>query len=63
MLVDVERIGLLRKVVCAHGAARLCRFVFWLTKSNDEKRCGKRGKDNERRGILGVRFVVLGARP
>ena len=31
VFVDVERIGLLRKVVRPHRATHLCRFVFWLT--------------------------------
>ena len=30
MLVHVERVGLLRKVVCAHRTTHLCRLVLWL---------------------------------
>ena len=53
VLVDVKRIGLLRKVVRAYRTTHLRRFVFWLAMRRYRESIDQGGGG----GILGVRVV------
>ncbi len=61
VLVDVERIGLLRKIVRAHSTTHLCRFVLWLTGkmlSFKQHKWTMRQKWKERKNpVLRIRLV------